>query len=45
MTGSGPLDNIRRLWPGPKISDETRYSFGFRLGGFRYNGDQLSAYT
>ncbi|MEU6219067.1 hypothetical protein ABZ845_16320 [Streptomyces sp. NPDC047022] len=44
-TGPETLDNIRRLWPElwPKISDETRYNFGFRLGRFRANGDQSQA--
>ncbi|WP_329449070.1 hypothetical protein OG906_41360 (plasmid) [Streptomyces sp. NBC_01426] len=44
-TGPETLDNIRRLWPElwQKVSDETRYNFGFRLGRFRANGDQDQA--
>jgi hypothetical protein len=44
-TTPGTLDNIRRLWPDlwDRVSDETRYNFGFRLGRFRANGDQDQA--
>jgi hypothetical protein len=44
-TGPETLDNIRRLWSDlwDRVSDETRYNFGFRLGRFRANGDQDQA--
>ncbi|MFG3701563.1 hypothetical protein ACGF5C_27180 [Micromonospora sp. NPDC047620] len=44
-TTQDTLDNIRRLWPElwNRVSEETRYSFGLRLGRFRANGDQDKA--
>ncbi|MFD5782643.1 hypothetical protein [Streptomyces sp. NPDC126933] len=44
-TSPETLDNIRGLWPAlwDRISDDTRYNFGFRLGRFRANGDQEQA--
>ncbi|MEU4555757.1 hypothetical protein [Micromonospora violae] len=44
-TTQDTLDNILRLWPElwNRTSDEIRYNFGFRLGRFRANGDQIEA--